>query len=410
MDYSEVNNPFITLRKLGGDPEENFVAKLNTPPPNVDNDPYMSNLKQSNHELYSDNRAMKMRSDQSDKPLDYSITLMDIDNVLYEYFVNVISPQVMDAGNTLVSVPVRHASPEKWKAIKKDGVYRDKKGQLQRPAIIFTRTGMTKDQEFATFNKYLSVPFVKKFDQKNMYDRFSMINNIQPVHEVHNVTFPDHVVLTYDFSMSTEYVQQMNMLVERINFAEGDYWGDPKSLKFRASVDSFSNTVEVPQDDDRVVSTTFSLTVNAYLLPPVFDNTSTTQRELTTRKVVWGTEFELENAPPSSSYYSLINEEERLVLELSRKTRTIFLDDVDTKYEVRMLMDEESYEVEILGNTFEIANSTEGESYMIWDVGRTTEEIRLGVGETHTSEVNSEYGVKVTIHDTYNDIFTIEFV
>jgi hypothetical protein len=408
MDYGEVKNPFITLQKLGGDPEENFVAKLNTPPPNVDNDPYMSNLKQSNHELYSDNRAMKMRTDQTDS-MDYSITLMDIDNVLYEYFVNVINPQVIDAGNTLVSVPVRHASPEKWRAIKKDGVYRDKKGQLQRPAIIFTRSGMSKDTEFATFNKYLSVPFVKKFDQKNMYDRFSMINNIAPVYEVHNVTFPDHVVLTYEFSMATEYVQQMNMLVERINFAEGDYWGDPKSLKFRASVDSFSNTVEVPSDDDRVVATTFSLNVNAYLLPAVFDNKSTAQRELTTRKVVWGTEFELENAVPTSSYYSLVNEEERLVLELSRKTRTIYLDDVAQKYEIRMLMDEESYGLEILGTTFEISNLTEdGENYLIWEPG--TSEVKLQIGESHTTEVNAEYAVKITVHDVYREIFMIEFV
>lgn len=408
MDYNEVNNPFITMRKLGGDPEENFVAKLNTPPPNVDNDPYMSNLKQSNYELYSDNRATKMRSDQLESSMDYSITLMDIDNVLYEYFVNVINPQVVDVGDTLVSVPVRHASPEKWKAIKKDGVYRDKKGQLQRPAIIFTRSGMSKDTEFVHFNKYLSVPFVKKFDQKNMYDRFSMINNIKPLYEVHNVTFPDHVVLTYDFSMSTEYVQQMNMLVERINFAEGDYWGDPKKLKFRAAVDSFSNTVEVPTDDDRVVATTFSLTVNAYLLPAVFDNKSTSQRKLSTRKVVWGTEVELENAPPLSSYYSLINEEERLVLELSRKSSTIYLDDVDTKYEVRMLMDEEFYWLEILGNSFEISNSTGEETYMLWDMGG--EEIKLDKGDSHVSEVNTEYAVKITMLDNSNEIFTVEFV
>jgi hypothetical protein len=410
MDYDEVNNPFITMKKLGGDPEENFVAKLNTPPPNVDNDPYMSNLKQSTHELYSDNRATKMRTDQSDSSLDYSITLMDIDNVLYEYFVNVINPQVVDADNTLVPVPVRHASPEKWKSIKKDGVYRDKKGQLQRPAIIFTRSGMSKDTDFATFNKYLSVPFIKKFDQKNMYDRFSLLNDTDPVYEVHNVTFPDHVVLTYEFSMSTEYVQQMNMLVERINFAEGDYWGDPKRLKFRAAVDSFSNTVEVPSDDDRIVLTTFTLTVNAYLLPPVFDNKSTTQRELTTRKVVWGTEIELENALPTSAYYSLIGDgEERLVLELSRKTRTIYLDDVGKKYEVRMMMDEESYELEILGNTIGISNLTEdGENYLLWNPGN--DEVKLKIGESHTTEINAEYAVKITMHDVSREIFMIEFI
>ena len=65
--------------------------------------------------------------------------------------------------------------------------------------------------------------------------------------------------------MTTEYVQQMNTLVEIVNWASNDYWGDPGRLKFRASVDSFTNNVETPSDDDRVVTTTFSLTINAYL-------------------------------------------------------------------------------------------------------------------------------------------------
>ena len=49
----------------------------------------------------------------------------------------------------------------------------------------------------------------------------------------------------------------MNTLVEIVNFASDDYWGDPARLKFRASVDSFTNNVETPSDDDRVVTTTF---------------------------------------------------------------------------------------------------------------------------------------------------------
>ena len=115
-----------------------------------------------------------------------------------------------------------------------------------------------------------------------MYDKFSSLTNSNRQVEVHNITFPDHVILQYDFTMSTEYVQQMNTLVERINWVSKDYWGDPARFKFRASVDSFSNSVEVPTDDDRVVTTTFSLTVNAYLLPEVFDNTKTSKRNQNT--------------------------------------------------------------------------------------------------------------------------------
>ena len=56
MDYDKVTNPFITLKKMSGDKEQDFTAQLNTAPPNVDNDQYRSNLKESNHSLYSDRR------------------------------------------------------------------------------------------------------------------------------------------------------------------------------------------------------------------------------------------------------------------------------------------------------------------------------------------------------------------
>ena len=118
MDYTKVNNPFITLRNESTDQE--FTTDLSKLPPSVDNDPSMSNLKKSNHALYSDNRADKMRLDGDVKTLgNYSIGLMDIDNIIYEYFTKVINPQVSDSNDQLISVPVRHASPERWSAIQR---------------------------------------------------------------------------------------------------------------------------------------------------------------------------------------------------------------------------------------------------------------------------------------------------
>ena len=109
MNYDNVNNPFITLRNLKT--EEEFTVDLSKSAPIVDNDPNMSNLKKSNHALYSDNRAYKMKMGDSVKSFgNYSITLLDIDNIIYEYFTKVINPAVVDANNEIVSVHVRHAS------------------------------------------------------------------------------------------------------------------------------------------------------------------------------------------------------------------------------------------------------------------------------------------------------------
>jgi hypothetical protein len=406
-DYEGVSNPFITLKKLGGDGSEQFKARLNTTPPNVDADEYRSGMKKPEHGLQSDNRAEKMRMDQDTTTFkNYSITLMDIDNVLYEYFVRVIQPQVVDANGGAIQVPVRHASPERWAAIQRDGVLRDKQGQLQRPMIIFTRSGMEKDDQLVTFNKYLSVPFVKKFDKYNMYDRFSALSGTKPAGEVHNVTFPDHVVLTYDFTMSTEFVEQMNSLVEKINFASDDYWGDPARLKFRASVQGFSNTIEVPSDDDRVVTTTFNLTVHAYLLPEIFNNETTTQRSLTTRKITWSSEV----VSNSEGVVTAPERPSRNIFTLTRTQRILYLEDLEIEYEIHTWNDEAYYELVLLGEEYIISFLVDESSlgYVLWGVSTT--ETKIYRGESITIEISDLYDAVVSVDENSSEILKIKFI
>ena len=407
-DYDEVNNPFITLKKLGGDETEQFKARLNTTPPSVDADEYRSSMKKPKHALESDNRATKMRMDQDTTTFkNYSVTLMDIDNVLYEYFVNVIQPQVVGANGEALQVPVRHASPERWAAIQSDGVLRDKKGQLQRPMIIFTRSGMEKDDQLVTFNKYLTVPFLKKFDRYNMYDQFSRLNGATPTYEVHNITFPDHVILNYDFTMSTEYVEQMNKLVEKINFASDDYWGDPERLKFRASVSGFSNTVEVPSDEDRVVNTTFTLTVNAYLLPEIFNNETTTQRSLTKRKVVWNWEAVTDKADGVTTAEAV----SRNMFTLTRTQRILHLEDLDVEYEIHTWNDEAYYELVLLGNYFKLSFIKETSSlpsHVLWDLDGENKELQMT--DSHLVQLRSDVQGEITVDENSPEILKIKFI
>lgn len=411
-DYNSVNNPFITLRKLSGNEEKSFTTNLNTSPPTVENDKYMSNLKKSKDSFYSDNRSDKKRMDDAEDVSfeKYSVTLMDIDNILYEYFTNVINPQVEVSGGNIISVPVRHASPERWGAIQQDGALRDAKGQIQKPMIIFTRTSVSQDDTFVHFNRHISVPFLKKFDKKNMYDKFSALTQSQPVMEVHNITFPDHVILNYDFTMTTDYVQQMNSLVETINWASNDYWGDPERLKFRASVDTFSNSIEVPSDDDRVVTTTFSLTVNAYLLPDVFNNTKTTQRNLTNRKVLFGTEVISDQTKITSRPQSLNESGFRKTLTFNRTQQELYLDgDIGDEYEIRIWNDEEYYTLNISGNEHKIAVDIVGEDdFFIFDF-EGDDEVFLGKNESHTIILENK-SVKIKTHESTTDIIYVKYI
>ena len=232
------------------------------------------------------NRATQIRRDQ-DKFKNFTISLLDIDTAIFEYLDQVINLTVEDAGEN-VKVPIMYGSPERWKAIQNDGVLRDNQGKLQLPAIMYKRNTVAKNENLATFNRHLNLQVLKKFDEKNKYDKFSlMTKSSAPVGQILNVTMPDHVTLTYEFMLWTEYVEQMNALIEKINWAAEEYWGDPKRFKFRVYINDYSNTTEVNSGKDRMVRTTFNMTVQAYLLAESFENKlPTTTKTLTQRKII----------------------------------------------------------------------------------------------------------------------------
>jgi hypothetical protein len=109
--------------------------------------------------------------------------------------------------------------------------------------------------------------FEQKFNPKNQYDKFSVITNRQPSKEVYMSVIPDYVTLTYSCIIFTDFVEQINPIIEAINFASDSYWGDFSRFKFRARIDSFSSTTEVTVADGRAVKTTFNIILNGYIIP-----------------------------------------------------------------------------------------------------------------------------------------------
>ena len=195
-------------------------------------------------------------------------------------------------------------------SIQSDGAMRDFNGKLILPAIAFQRVTSEKDQAMMMFNRYLTYPVMRQYSEKNRYTKFSLLmGNNSPVHEVYDVVMPDHMVFTYHFIVWTEYVEQMNTIVERINFETDDYWGELRGLRFRTKIDSFSHTIELQVDQDRMVKTEFDLIVNGYLLNDVIDkfqgDKNTTQKWFTPKKIIIGVEtvssgFDMESLDKNS--------------------------------------------------------------------------------------------------------------
>ena len=200
----------------------------------------------------------------------FTIGLRDIDETIVYYFNNVIKPTVIQNGSKL-NVPILYGSPERWKSVQKDGFYRDKNGKIQAPLIMFRRDSVEKNRSLGnkvdSRNPINVGIFKKQFSKKNVYDRFSIINNRNPIEEYYGIIVPEYVTLTYSCMIFTDYIEQMNKLIESINYSSDSYWGDPEKFNFRAKIDSYTTTTELSKGQDRAAKTTFTLTMNGHVVP-----------------------------------------------------------------------------------------------------------------------------------------------
>jgi len=233
------------------------------------------------------NRGTKI-SRNNDEVKNLSVGIMDMDSAIMYYFNEVIKPEV-SVNNEKVKVPCIYASPERWTQISKQGYLRDKKRQIITPLIVFKRTGMERNDNIPIDKLDANSPrnfysFQKKYSQVNRYDRFSVLRNITPGKEYFNVAMPDYVTLSYEFTIWTSYIDQMNRIVEKINYSDGAYWGEPNKMRFRTRIESFSDASEL--DGERLIKTTFSVQLYGYILPETFNNYTTTQKYLTPKKII----------------------------------------------------------------------------------------------------------------------------
>ena len=212
----------------------------------------------------------RITSRKDDTVRDVSIGLQDHDEAIMYYFNNVIKPSVIVNGNR-TNVPIMYGSPERWKSVQKDGYFRDKEGKLQVPLIMFKRDSIEKRRDLGNKldgnNPQLYYTIQEKYTKRNQYDNFSVLQNRIPQREYHTVVVPDFIRLTYTCTIWCDYVAQMNKLIEMINYTSDSYWGDKEKFKFNAKIDTFSNTTEIQQGDNRIVKTDFGLTLQRYLVP-----------------------------------------------------------------------------------------------------------------------------------------------
>jgi hypothetical protein len=228
------------------------------------------------------NRGYEL-SKKGDTSKSLTIGIQDLDESIFYYFNNVIKPFVYQNGQRR-TVPFIYAAPERWKSFQRDGYYRDKGGAVMLPIIIIKRDSLEKDR--SVYNKLdanqpnMYGNFGITYNSKNAYGNFVALNNRIPVKSYNLTVVPDFVTLNYSCAIQTYYMEQLNKIIESIEYASDAYWGDPERFKFRAFVDSFQTTTELTAGKDRLVKGTFNIRLRGYIIPEVM------QKEVTALKKV----------------------------------------------------------------------------------------------------------------------------
>jgi hypothetical protein len=215
------------------------------------------------------NRA-EQTSLKNDETKTINIGLEDHDKAVLYYLENIIKPTVTQ-NNKQISVPIIYGSPERWKSVQSDGFYRDKNGKTMVPLIMYKRESFEKNRSLGNKldgNVVHNVQYFEKgYSKRNVYDNFGILNNQIPQKEYILGIIPDYITLTYKITIFTDYVEQMNPLIEALEFASDSYWGDPESFQFRAIINSFPTPVSLENGLDRAIKSELSVTLQGYIIP-----------------------------------------------------------------------------------------------------------------------------------------------
>ena len=235
----------------------------------------------------------------------YAITLKDVDTAVLNHVKNVMRPKIREANET-IDVTVMYGNEERWKSVRKRGVMRDKNNSLLLPLIMLKRTTVERNTELLqgmehdVKRQYAEVLRTSTWSKKNRYDRFAVQTGNQPIKQNILTTMPNFVNITYEFILWTNFIEQMNPLIESFVEQNYTYWGDTVDYKFLSTIDSISDASEMTVDTERIIKSSFSVITKAYLLPEntnsvVTNKISNIRKKLSPSRVVFGFEGDATN-------------------------------------------------------------------------------------------------------------------
>lgn len=242
-------------------------------------DPEKANVPfQNNFDKRQINRAFQRdKGDGDDERNPISIGLEDIDKAIEYQFQNNFNFHVSQNDGS-VQVPIIYDSRERWEWARRNQDLRTVHDKVIFPLITFERTSVSRDSDRENANTltqrvlnrngasegvYLAST---RYSKRNRYDNFVALNNRTPQRNFYIVSSPNYVEVSYDFTVFTEYMYQLNSITEEISYLSNEYWGNPDKNLFKVFIDNLDLDVQI-ENEVRYATATFSANVKGYLLP-----------------------------------------------------------------------------------------------------------------------------------------------
>jgi hypothetical protein len=109
--------------------------------------------------------------------------------------------------------------------------------------------------------------FEKLYNKRNNYGNFTVLTSRDIEKEYVVSITPDYVTVEFECLLWTYSLEQMDKLIEALNFSSRSYWGDPNRFQFYSQIETFTDSVTYDVGEDRAVKSAFTLTLSGYLIP-----------------------------------------------------------------------------------------------------------------------------------------------
>lgn len=156
---------------------------------------------------------------------DRVITLETVDQAIHDWLEKTVDAHVVDPNNQRKKVPVSWGAGERWIAGRVKRGIRDANGVLILPIISIRRSAIDPVPTMSalgteTANIQVSREIAQKTNNlANIWKLRDPLNRTPPkpvVYEVTTIPFPDRNILTYELQIQTQYIVQMNAIIEKL--------------------------------------------------------------------------------------------------------------------------------------------------------------------------------------------------